>query len=238
MRGLFICAALALLLCLGTQPYAAAQQPDRADLERRLAVLEKQLGALLNEVKGLRTDMQAAAAQAATPAPPKMELKIFALRNADAADMMRVLTELFQGRDGRTQMHMRITADPRTNSVLVHTRTDLLEAIEAVVARLEETRAPGKGAAPVKKAEQPSGRQRAILEKEVALAEAQVAAQKDRAAWSQRMAKLGFMTGSQVQVEEMQLHQAEFTFLKAKAKLDELPVDAPDPKKELNPSKP
>ena len=115
------------VLCVLFVPAVRGEGPSAAYLDRRLGELEKQLGALLNQVKDLRKELQAAPPQAKAG----LELKVFTLKHAECVDMTRLLQELFQG-------SMRVVADPRTNSVLIHAKAELMQAIEAIVSRLDE----------------------------------------------------------------------------------------------------
>jgi type II secretory pathway component GspD/PulD (secretin) len=129
---------LSLLLGLVTTAAPAQERPppvsrpDLASLERRLGEVEKQLGLLLQEVKSLREELRP---PAVPPLTARAEVKIFVLRNTAPSPVVKVLQDLLQGRDGRALV---ITADQRTNSVLVRGHPEHLQLIEALIARLDE----------------------------------------------------------------------------------------------------
>jgi RNA polymerase sigma factor (sigma-70 family) len=72
--------------------------------------------------------------EAATP-EGQIELSVFPLRKANAADMAKTLQELLQGTDAPG---LRIAADPGSNSVVVRGRRDQFEEVEAIIVRLED----------------------------------------------------------------------------------------------------
>jgi Bacterial type II/III secretion system short domain len=222
-----ILAATLATWCFFIPNLAQAQQTDRSGLERRLGELEKQLGLLLKEVQELRKELKTATPAPAVPSGT--EFKIFTLKNAEAVAMTGILEALFQGADGRA---LRITADPRTNSVLVHGRTDALLAIEAVIARLDETPRREKTPEPVKKSARPDKR-RAELERRITEAEYAVVESQERAAWSQRLAKLGYMTETQARADAARLLNAEAALEVAKSELQALLDGSQEPNKKL-----
>ena len=76
------------------------------------------------------------------PAERPGEVHVFALKNANAADLVMLLKEVFArpraGPPGEPQRNsVVVTADPRTNSVVVVASGETLEAIKALVERLD-----------------------------------------------------------------------------------------------------
>jgi RNA polymerase sigma factor (sigma-70 family) len=111
-----------------------ARPADQVDAQLRIAKLEKQVAALSKEVEALRKDARPRAAAKAS----RGEVKIFALRNANADESAKVLKDLFVG-DEKRLPKIRIAAHKGTNSVLLWggTREDL-EMVEAVLTRLDQ----------------------------------------------------------------------------------------------------
>jgi hypothetical protein len=66
--------------------------------------------------------------------PKNSKVKIFALQHASAADVSRILKDLFPEKDATSP---RITADERGNSLLVRGRAKELEAVAEIIRRLE-----------------------------------------------------------------------------------------------------
>jgi type II secretory pathway component GspD/PulD (secretin) len=108
-----------------------AGKPDPAALERRVADLEKQLTKLLADLQALRSELK----QMAKADAPE-EFQIFALKNADAVKLAKVLDEIFNSKAGKA---LRIVADEQTNSILVRGPADQMETVKAVIARLDES---------------------------------------------------------------------------------------------------
>ena len=110
---------------------------------------------------------------------------------------------------------MRITSDPRTNSLLASGSREQLEMIEAVLARLD---------LPDEKSKQPRRSEEQIKEikDRVALAETELQICQDRFAWSERMVKKGFLSASQVLAEKLRLQYAEMALARAKRELQDL----------------
>jgi hypothetical protein len=78
--------------------------------------------------------------------PPRvaMELKLYQLKNADASSMVRILTDLFGNRP-----ELRVIADRRTNTLIVHGSAADMDVIAALIQRLDgpEDASGGKGPA-------------------------------------------------------------------------------------------
>jgi hypothetical protein len=228
-RSLLTC--LTLLLCLLRGQTAtgheiprevARVQPERADLtrlERRLAELEKQLDLLMKEVEALREESKPLAAEPA--APP--EVRIFHLRNADAAETVETLQQLFQADEARK---IRIAGHQSANSVVVRAGHNDLEMVEAIVIRLDEAAAEvgaAEGDAEPRKAR--THKRPEEIKHRVAVAESDVAMWRDRVAWSERMAKKGYLTDFQVNADRGQLIRAEFALDQAQEELQGLTPD-------------
>jgi type II secretory pathway component GspD/PulD (secretin) len=108
----------------GPDPQPAAAQPAAAaKLERRIAELEAQIARLLKEVQSLRAELKG------NTAPPveRGDIRVYPLKHASATDVVGKLTTLFAGSS------MRLSADERTNNLLVHATRQQLEAIDALV---------------------------------------------------------------------------------------------------------
>lgn len=74
-----------------------------------------------------------------------MDVKVFQLRNADAAAVSELIHDMFSnaaisGVDGTVQL--RVAVDERTNSVIVTGPRDALSVVEALLMRLDEGREP------------------------------------------------------------------------------------------------
>ncbi len=128
---------LVLLPCL-----ALAQEPrrrpiqelpkptDLTELLTRLERLESRLASLLKDLEAMRKEQKARPA----PVAVKTQVRIFTLRQADAAEIIKTLQELLQG-DERGRV--RIALHQSSNSVIVRAGEEDLEMIEAVVQRLD-----------------------------------------------------------------------------------------------------
>jgi RNA polymerase sigma factor (sigma-70 family) len=68
---------------------------------------------------------------------PEPEMQVHRLRNAEAAEMAGLLKEVFGRQPGVT-----VTADPRTNSLIVNADPDTQKAVQALLQRLDEPSAP------------------------------------------------------------------------------------------------
>ena len=193
-------AGLALLLLAGLTTAGRADDPlptpartaDAAALEKRLVDLEKQLAALMKEVQSIRKDLKAQA--------PHVEIKIFALKHAEAAHVAHLLQDLLGGKVGKT---IRIVADQRTNSLVIHATPEHLRLVEALLTRLDEPAAERKALPPpAKKAREQPRQPPAELRARIAELESDLEMRQDRAAWAARMVKKGFMTVGQAQADQ------------------------------------
>ena len=99
---------------------------------------------------------EAAAQQLAGASESPVEVKVFALANASSPELISVLTPIFKDEK------VRLTADKRTNSLIVLARRDVLALVEALLLRLDEApkgrREDPTGATRLK-GRQPAGRQ-------------------------------------------------------------------------------
>jgi beta-lactamase regulating signal transducer with metallopeptidase domain len=86
------------------------------------------------------------------PTPAATDFSVMKLTHVKAKDMAKVLLELL-GRDGNSNLV--IVAEPTTNSLLVRATREQQQIIEALVARLEDYAASGKGPAPGPRSETP-----------------------------------------------------------------------------------
>jgi hypothetical protein len=76
------------------------------------------------------------------------------------------------------------------------------------------------------------------LKAQVAQAESDVEARKDRVAWAERMVRKGYLNDRQVEAERGQLRKAEMALEKARRELKQLPPDPKGPdEKERKPEK-
>jgi hypothetical protein len=79
-----------------------------------------------------------AAAKGDPKTPPLEELNlavtVLSLKHADGAQLVRTLQEILEGKDNP---HLRLSVDPRTNSILVRGSELQVELIEALVVRLD-----------------------------------------------------------------------------------------------------
>jgi len=182
--------------------------PGPANLEKKVADLEKALEMLTKEVRALRQDLK----QIAPPVAAQDAIRIFRLKYALAADVEKTVKALLGDKDSQA---MRITSDPRTNSLLASGSSEQLEMIEAVLARLD---------LPDEKSKQPRRSEEQIKEikDRVALAETELQICQDRFAWSERMVKKGFLSASQVLAEKLRLQYAEMALARAKRELQDL----------------
>src|SRR5262245_48423878 len=74
------------------------------------------------------------------------------------------------------------------------------------------------------------------LQRQVSVAESDVAMWKDRTAWSERMAKKGYLSEKQVQVDKQRLQDAQRALDKATGELKAFPIGPKKPlQKDLNP---
>lgn len=196
------------------KPAAPKGTEQRQKALERLAALETQLGRLLDEVKALRRELQGKD----MPAPNTGELKVFQLRHADAGSAARILRDLL----GTNTPALRIVSEPQTNSVLVVARPATLEVIDAVLARIDVPtggkRDGGKGQKPPA---QPSGSVD-DAKRRATRAEADVAHAREYVTWSERMAKKGYMSNSEVRTFQARLEAAETALAQAKKELQAL----------------
>jgi RNA polymerase sigma factor (sigma-70 family) len=124
------------------QPKDKKNQTDNAPLERRLAALEDQIARLLKEVQSLRRELKAGATtsgRVVPKLPTRGELRVFTLRFARAAEVAKVLQELFVGPKGR-DTDLRIVSSG-TNTLIVYGTQMQLDQIEALLVRLEDSAA-------------------------------------------------------------------------------------------------
>lgn len=143
-------ALLALNLCLaGSVPGARAQdkttpkgEKQPPTLEQRLALLEEQAARMLAEIKAIRGEVKKEAAAQNDLG----NISIYRLKNVQATEMAKLLTELFSiNRDNKS---LRIVADAATNTVLVSGKREDQDAISAIIIRLDDV---AVDAAPPKK---------------------------------------------------------------------------------------
>ena len=162
---------------------------------------------------------------AAEPAP-RTEVRVFTLRNTDAAEMVQTLRDLFAGDDAKK---FRLAVHRSTNSVLATGLEDDLDRVNAIIARLED--AAGEKKKDAGKAPREQGQKQPDEAKQkVALAEAEVEQARERAAWSERMVKLGYASAAQSVAERVRLEEVQSRLVTARAELATLQAAQDRPK--------
>jgi hypothetical protein len=144
---------------------------------------------------------------AAIEPAPRTEVRIITLRDSDALEMIRTLRELYSGDDAKK---LRLSLHQSTNSVIAMGPEEDLERINAIIMRLETT-------ASEKKVARPDGKQPKVkppkdpneIKDQVRAAEADVEQSKERAAWAERMVKLGYASAEQGNRERARLEAAQ-----------------------------
>jgi hypothetical protein len=121
---------------LPNPPLNEARRPKEdlplANLERRLREVEQQVQMLRGELEAIR---RSANPLVTTPAG-KTEIKVFSLRNLDAGEVAVTLEHLFAERIAAKALS--IATHFGTNSLLAQGGPEDLNAVGAVIARLEE----------------------------------------------------------------------------------------------------
>lgn len=206
----FLLAATAVALTGGL----AAAQPakESADVNRRLAELEKRVDAMLQEVRALRAESKARAA-----AEKPNEVRVFALKHANASEMARTLKGLMQGPDGKG---LAFSVDERTNSLLAKGTAKHLDIVQAIVTRLDQDGAHSGKAEARKGLSIPTEAE--LKDKLKSLnAELNLGAQqlRDRAEWLKRMSQKGFISPGQVELDMKKVEQARDQLLKLRDEL-------------------
>jgi type II secretory pathway component GspD/PulD (secretin) len=198
------------------------------DVDRRLAELEQHAAALLKEVQALRAESKALAAKNVRAD----EVRIFALKHADAAGMAKMLKQLLQGPDAKT---LSIAADDRTNSVVVRGGSEQLEVIEAIISRLEEKGAKGEKGDEKRKTrdvEKKAGSDLDGLKSRFQDLDIDVQKLQERAEWLKRMGQKGLMSASQIELDMKSLEKARDEIQKARDQLLKQFEKAGTPEKE------
>jgi type II secretory pathway component GspD/PulD (secretin) len=147
------------------------------------------------------------------------QVRVFSLRDLDAAEMVQTLKDVFAGDEGKK---IRIALHRSTNSIIAVGGESELETIEAIIARLEVVAAEKSPKDKKKQAEE--------LKEQVALAESNVEQSRERAAWAERMVKLGYMSAAQAAAERSRLTSAQEKLTQARQKLKELQGGPDKPK--------
>jgi type II secretory pathway component GspD/PulD (secretin) len=118
--------------------------PKWTNLERRLDRLQTQLLLLTREVQALRTEFKPPKARTARMA----EIKLFSLKHAQAGEVAKTLKELLRDstdKSGRTtRTVLRIATHASTNTILIQGTSEDLEAVEAILTRLDIQSADSK----------------------------------------------------------------------------------------------
>lgn len=112
-------------------PKPPASQADRAALERRVADLEARVAELLKEVRALRAQLPGVS----SPAEEKGEVRVFALKYAEARVVADLLDRVLKGRAGP---RLGIAADSRTNSLVIQGTRDQIAEIADLIASLDQ----------------------------------------------------------------------------------------------------
>src|SRR4051794_1261559 len=128
MSKILLAAILAAVLCVPATRAADAPKsqpkPAPASAEQRLADLERQLEAILKEVRQLRQELAAA--------PQAQALTVIALKKVEAAKAAKELGPLFANPGGD------VAADERTNSLLLRGTEAQIKRARAVIVELEK----------------------------------------------------------------------------------------------------
>jgi type II secretory pathway component GspD/PulD (secretin) len=132
------CIATAVILTAASastqQTETPTSQIDAVKLEKRLEEIERQLATLLNEVQQLRRELHI------QPAAPKVT--VFPLKELDANSASRLLSDIFAATaltDFRGNKHpvVVIQADSATNSVIVVSTQEKIDAIKEILDKLD-----------------------------------------------------------------------------------------------------
>jgi hypothetical protein len=157
---------------------------------------------------------------------PRAVIQVFTLRDTDAAEMIQTLKDLFAGDNTRKT---RLALHRSTNSLVATGTEEDLDRINAIIARLEtaagdKKKDAGKGAGDEREKQLEAARQK------VALAEADLEQTRERAAWSERMVKLNYLTATQATAERARLESAREKLQLAKRELAALEAAQDKPK--------
>ena len=142
-RG-FLCAGLAMTLFLPALAHAdegaAASKGSQAGsvvaptrtLDQQVADLKAQLAQLTDELRSLRQQLKKPASH---QSGEKRDTRIISLHNAEAANLLKIIRPMFPA-DGDEQVVL--TADERTNSLVVQAGAEQFQAVIALVDQLDE----------------------------------------------------------------------------------------------------
>ncbi|MCI0641711.1 MAG: hypothetical protein L0Y72_28115 [Gemmataceae bacterium] len=166
-------------------------------LERRLDEMEKQLEYMLHSMKALRQALPA------TVSAEEPVLEMMPLKHADAEAVAQALQQLFGARAG---VDFRAT-NLKKDILLVFTTPMELARVRDLVAHLDAV-SSAKSAPPEK-----------ALRARIAEAESNLEMVQERAVWSERMLKRGFVSQSQVQADQLRVRQAEAVLEEARQAL-------------------
>lgn len=196
-----------------------AERPRKGDRARgRIAELEQRVAALERELASLRAD-KARQGDGPEAAPTAAEVKIFPLRNADASETAKLLTQLF-GEE------VRVVADSRTNSVIAVGPGDDLLTVEALIARLDEADSARAAVAEVRETLRKHAGA-ADLKARLEQAEAEVHKRQELLQQSERLLEKGFVTKLQVEAERAALQAAEAVLAQVRAGLEQFSDEGP-----------
>ena len=139
----------------------------------------------------------------------RTEVRIMTLRDSDASEMARTLRELYSGDDAKK---IKLALHMSTNSIVITGAADELEKVESIVKRLDDI-------ASEKKVVRPDGKQPKVKPPksvdEIKEMEAAVEQSKERAAWAERMVKLGYVSAAQATAERVRLEAAQILLQQA-----------------------
>ncbi len=212
-----------LLVCGLSAPLTAADKSARSErprARRAVAALEARIAALEHEVKALR-EVVSGAKPAGEQAAAATEMKIFALQNAVAGDVRRILEQIFSARRG-----LNLAADNRTNSLIVVAMPEDMQVIEALVTRLDVPAAQQGAALRRRGALDEVEQQADQLRAKLAQAQADVERRRGQLVFARRLASKGFVTTLQVEAEEAALRAAETVLEQARKAVDALTGDS------------
>jgi multidrug resistance efflux pump len=215
MRRRITSLVLATILVSVSLPAAEREErhPKEDRARGRLAELEQRVAVLERELASLRADSSRPGGGSAV-ATVATEVKIFALRNADAAETAKLLTQLF-GEE------VRVVADARTNSVIAVGPGDDLLTVEALIARLDEADSVRTAVAEVRETLRKHAGA-ADLNARLEQAEAEVAKRQEQLRQTERLLEKGFVTSIQVEAERAALQAAEAVLAQVRAGLEQL----------------
>jgi len=223
MRALKLLLAAVVLSATATVPGRSEEQTKRPKPRPRkgqvVAELEQRVAALEAELSSLRRDLEAAKRSTSAEASSR-QISVFRLSNAIADETAPLVQNLF-GPDRKAQTT--VTADTVTNSIIISADEGTIQAIEALLRKLDE--AAGKSTSNVRSSATLRKKlelQAAELKAQVARAEAELKKQQNQLQYTKQMHEKGFATKLQVEAEQAAFKAAEAVLEQARLGLDAL----------------